>query len=55
MDINSRYINRKRNGDVKIFASKVNRIGFRNGYRELGDYGGMGLGANVSQVTFILF
>jgi hypothetical protein len=39
-------------GDVTVFAEKLSNW-IRNGYPELGDHGGMGLGANVSQV--ILF
>jgi RNA processing factor Prp31 len=39
-------------GDVKVFAKKLTNW-IRRGFPELGDYGGMGLGANVSQV--ILF
>jgi hypothetical protein len=37
-------------GDVTVFAEKLSNW-IRNGYPELGDHGGMGLGANVSQVT----
>ena len=40
-------------GDVKVFAKKL-KSWIRNGYPELGDHGGMGLGANVSQVVTIL-
>jgi hypothetical protein len=39
-------------GDVLVFAKKLTNW-IRKGFPELGDYGGMGLGANVSQV--ILF
>lgn len=40
-------------GDVTIFARKLSEW-IRKGYRELGDHGGMGLGANVSQVILFL-
>ena len=38
------------NGDEKTFAKKLSRW-IRKGFPELGDYAGMGLGANVSQVS----
>lgn len=38
------------NGDEKVFAEKLYNW-IRYGYKELGDHGGMGLGANVSQVS----
>jgi hypothetical protein len=41
-------------GDEKVFAKKLTNW-IRCGYPELGDHGGMGLGANVSQVSFYLF
>jgi hypothetical protein len=41
------------NGDEKVFAKKLTNW-IRYGYRELGDHGGMGLGANVSQVISCL-
>ena len=37
------------NGDERVFAQKL-RDWIYNGYPELGDHGGLGLGANVSQV-----
>ena len=36
-------------GDVKVFAKKLS-YWISHGFPQLGDYGGMGLGANVSQV-----
>jgi hypothetical protein len=41
-------------GDVRVFAEKLKKW-IRHGYPELGDHAGMGLGANVSQVSFYLF
>jgi len=41
------------NGDEKVFARKLTDW-IRYGYPELGDHGGMGLGANVSQVILCL-
>jgi hypothetical protein len=38
------------NGDEKMFAEKLTNW-IRHGYPDLGDWGGLGLGANVSQVT----
>ena len=37
------------NGDVCVFAKKLSNW-ISHGFPDLGDYGGMGLGANVSQV-----
>lgn len=39
----------EKDGDVKVFAKKLSKW-ISCGFQELGDYGGMGLGANVSQV-----
>ena len=39
-------------GDVQVFAKKL-KTWIQKGYPELGDHGGMGLGANVSQVILI--
>ena len=41
------------NGDEKVFAQKLANW-IRRGYAELGDHAGMGLGANVSQVNFMV-
>ncbi len=41
------------NGDEKVFANKLKEWIY-HGYPELGDHGGMGLGANVSQVILFL-
>jgi hypothetical protein len=41
-------------GDEKVFAEKLANW-IQCGYPELGDHGGMGLGANVSQVSIYLF
>ena len=40
-------------GDVRLFAKKL-KFWIQRGYPELGDHGGMGLGANVSQVFRIV-
>lgn len=42
------------NGDEKVFAKKLQRW-IENGFRELGDYGGMGIGAHVHKVSSLLF
>ncbi|CAF3746078.1 unnamed protein product [Rotaria sp. Silwood1] len=41
----------KGNGDEKIFAMKLKRW-IEHGFVELGDFAGMGLGANVQQVVY---
>ncbi|CAF5177449.1 unnamed protein product, partial [Rotaria magnacalcarata] len=38
-------------GDEKVFAKKLKRW-IENGFREVGDSVGMGLGANVQQVVY---